>query len=114
MNDKPCVVTVNGTQYFVSCSGLEYLVVFDNALINTSSSTIYLYSSFPNYGDNYSGYPRITAPANQKARYTASYNSTTTQLTVNSYNVTHRYISNEVLLFIVLIGFVGLNLFKKR
>ena len=67
MDDKPCVVNVNGTDYYAPCDRLEYIVVVGTNLINTGSGSINLYTSFPEQGNNSSGYPRIVMPTNTKA-----------------------------------------------
>lgn len=115
MNDEPCVISINGTNYYIACNVLEY-VVFDeqnNRLINTSGSSITAYNDYPVLNDNYSGYPRITASANQVFYYRGSYQSQNTTLQVGTYNVLNRHTSNDVLLMIVLIGIMVLNLFKR-
>ena len=113
MNDDPCVVTVNGTDYYCPCDYVDNLIVADGYLINTGSSTVTLYRSFPDYYTANSGYPRITCRSNTRAYLTQSYNSTGSTISVSSFDVKNRHTSNDVLLLIVLIGVTVLNIFKR-
>lgn len=115
MNDEPCVIQINGTNYYAACNVLDN-IVFDetnNRLINTSGSSITLYYDYPQLNDSYSGYPRIQANANQVFYYRQSYSSQNTSLNVGSYKVVNRHTSNDVLLMVVLIGVMIINLFKR-
>lgn len=115
MNDEPCVIQINGTNYYAACNVLDN-IVFDetnNRLINTSGSSIVVYYDYPQLNDNYSGYPRIQANANQVFYYRNSYNGNNQSLTVNSYEVINRHTSNDFLLMVVLIGVMIINLFKR-
>ena len=71
MNDEPCVVQINGTNYYAACNVIDNIVYdsVNSVLINTSGSSITLYYSYPVINDNSSGYPRITASANQTFYY---------------------------------------------
>lgn len=113
MNDEPCVVSVNGNEYYTACNVIEYIVYFDNSLVNTSNSSITLYADYPTLNDNSSGYPRITASSNQKFYYRNSYSSSNTALTVSSYKVLNRHTSNDFLLSVVILGVLVINLFKR-
>lgn len=113
MNDEPCVVEINGRDYFVSCSGVDSLIVYDGSLINTSGSSLTLYTDYPAYNDTQGGYPRITAPSNQRAYIRNTYNGTQTQLNVMAFKVKNRHVTNDFLLSIVLIGVVVISLFKR-
>ena len=113
MNDEPCVVTVNGTDYYVACNMLDYVVLVGTDLINTSGSSITMYHEYPELNNSSSGYPRISASSNQKFYYRASYNGSNTALTVNSYDVVNRHTSNDFLLSLVIIFCLIINLFKR-
>lgn len=113
MNDGACIVEVNGIEYYTSCNTIEYLIVVDNRLINTYSSNVTLYRSFPDPNVNGSGYPRITANSNQMATYRNTSTATSTTLNVTDYKIVNRHTSNDVLLLIVLIGVTVLNIFKR-
>lgn len=113
MNDDPCVVTVNNTDYYIACNSLEYVVKDNNRLINTSNSSITMYHDYPVLNDNTSGYPRISASANQVFYYRSSYSAQNTQLSVNQYEIVNRHTSNDILLSIVIIVCLVMNLFKR-
>lgn len=113
MNDEPCVLSVNNTDYYVACNVIDYIVLVDSDLINTSSSSITMYHDYPTLNDNYSGYPRITASANQKFYYRSSYNTSNTTLNVNSFDVVNRHTDNDFLLSLVIIFCLIINLFKR-
>lgn len=113
MNDEPCVVSVNDTEYYAACNVIDYIVLVDDELINTSSSSITLYHDYPDINDNYSGYPRIQASGNQKFYYRASYNYSSSALTVNQYSIVNRHTSNDFLLTLVVIFLLVINLFKR-
>lgn len=113
MND-PCVISVNGSDYYYPCDRRDDIVVVANSLVNVSSSTITLYHEFATYGDNNSGYPRITMPSYTRAYYRGSYNGSTSTLNVNSVEFKHSSYSYSIYLMIVIIGVLLLNLFKKR
>lgn len=113
MNDEPCVLSVNGINYYTACDVIDDIVYIDDYLVNTSNSSITLYRNYPTYGDSTTGYPRIQANANQKFYYRSSYSANATSLTVGSFGVVNRHTSNDFLLMIVLIGVMILNLFKR-
>lgn len=113
MNDDPCKVSVNGRDYYVACNMLDYIVKDGSDLVNTSGSSITLYADYPTLNDNTSGYPRISASANQKFYYRSSYSSSNTTLTVSDYQVLNRHISNDFLLSVVILGVLIINLFKR-
>lgn len=113
MNDEPCIVSVNGSDYYVACNSLDYIVLLDNSLINTSNSSITMYRNYPELNDSSSGYPRISASANQKFYYRSSYNSSNTALSVNSYEIVNRHTSNDFMLSLVIIFCLIINLFKR-
>lgn len=113
MNDEPCVISVNGSEYYVACNMLDYIVYVDNSLINTSGSSITLYHEYPDIDNYNSGYPRISASANQKFYYRQSYNSSNTSLSVSNYSVVNRHTSNDFLLSLVIIFCLIINLFKR-
>lgn len=114
MSDKPCKVNVNGNDYYAPCNLVDYLVVVDNRLINTYSSSITLYSSYQVYNDSSSGYPRITCPSNTTAYIRNSYNSSNYSIVdVNSFSVTTRSFGFEIYLFIVILGVLICQLFKR-
>lgn len=114
MSDKPCVVTINGSDYYYPCDRRDDIVLIDNHLVNVSSSSITLYHDFVVQGDNTSGYPRITLPSNTEGYIRSSYNSTNTTLIVNSIEWKTSRLSYSLYLDIVLIGVLLLNLFKRR
>lgn len=113
MNDEPCVLSVNNVNYYVACDRINDLILVDNELVNTSSSSITLYHDYPELNNSSSGYPRITASANQVAYYRGSYNGQNTALTVNSYKVINRHTSNDFMLSLVIIFCLVINLFKR-
>lgn len=113
MNDEACVLTINGSDYYYPCNYADYIKVIDNRLINTGSSSITLYSSFPVYGDNNSGYPRITAPSNTQAYIRTSYNGNYQTLNVNSFEFKYRQYTNDIYLLIVIVGVMICQLFKR-
>lgn len=114
MNDKPCIVTINGTDYYYPCDRRDDLIIVGNSLVNISSSTVTLYHDFVTYQDNTSGYPRITIPSNTKAYYRANYQANNTSLVINSIEFKTTSYSYSVYLMIVIIGILLLMLFKKR
>lgn len=113
MNDEPCVLSINNTDYFVACNLIDSIILVDNELVNTSSSSVTLYHDYPELNDYNSGYPRISASANQKFYYRASYNGSNQQLIVNDYSVINRHTSNDFLLSLVIIFCLIINLFKR-
>lgn len=113
MNDEPCVLSVNNTEYYVACNSIDYIVLVGNDLINTSSSSITLYHDYPQLNDSYSGYPRIQASANQKFYYRGSYNSQNVSLNVTQFSVVNRHTSYDFLLSLVIIFCLIINLFKR-
>lgn len=109
-----CVIEINGTEYYYPCDKKDSLEFIDNHLVNTSSSSITLYHTFPESGNTSSGYPRITCPANTLAYIRQSYSSSTTStLVVNSYEFKSSQYSFSVYLLIVLIGVMICQLFKR-
>lgn len=114
MAEKPCVVSINNTNYYYPCDYSDYLVVMDNSLINIGSQSINLYHDFIIYGDNTSGYPRITCPTNTKAYIRQSYSSSNYQiLNVQSFEFINRNISNNILLMVIIVGVLICQLFKR-
>lgn len=112
--EEVTIVEVNGTEYYCPTEAVDYLTVVDGALINTSNSTVYLYHNFREYGDNSKGYPRITCQPYYKAYYTASYNSNSYTLNVNSYEIKNRSFNDLFLIGVVIVGLLSIMLFKKR
>lgn len=113
MNDEACIITINNTDYYYPCDRRADIIISDNSIINTSSSTITLYHDFPEYGDNYSGYPRIYLPSNTIGYYRSSYGGNSSSLVVNSYEFKSSSFSLDFYLMIVLIGVLVINLFKR-
>lgn len=113
MNDEGCIITINGTDYFYPCDRRDDIILVDGSIINTSSNTITLYHEFPEYGDNYSGYPRIYLPSNTRGYYRSSYGSNYSNLVVNSMSFQSSKYSLDFYLMIVLIGVMVINLFKR-
>lgn len=113
MNDKPCVIEVNGNEYYYPCDYRDNIIYTDNHIINTGSQQVVLYASYPNYNDNYSGYPRIYLPPNTVGYYRSAYNASASTLNVNSINFVSSRYSNDILLNIVLIFVVVLSVFKR-
>lgn len=114
MSDKPCVVSVNGTDYYYPCDRRSDIILIDNHLVNVSSSSITLYHDFVVQGDNTSGYPRITLPVNTEAYIRQTYSSSNTTLTVNSIEWKTSRLTYSIYLDLVIIGVLLLNLFKRR
>lgn len=113
MNDKPCVININGTDYYYPCDSRDNIIIIGNTIVNVGSSQITLYKDFPTYGDNSSGYPRIVLPTNTKGYYRSSYNANYTTLNVNSVEFKTSSYTFSVYLMIILIGIMILNLFKR-
>lgn len=113
MNDEPCVLSVNNTEYYVACNSIDYIVLVGNDLINTSSSSITLYHDYPTLNDSSSGYPRILASANQKFYYRGSYSSQNVSLNVTEFSVLNKHTSNDFLLTLVIIFVLIIHLFKR-
>ena len=111
--DNATVITINGVDYYVNADQLQYLVVDNGYMFNTSSSTIYLYGSLREYQNNQSGYPRITVQSYTRAVLQTSYNSTYSTLSVSSYDVKHRHL-NDSLLMSILIFFALIIIWFKR
>lgn len=108
-----CVVEVNGNDYYVPCDRVDYIYEIDGYLINTGSSSITLYSSFPDPNVQGSGYPRITLNSNQKGTYRSSQSSTSSTIQVNSYSVVSKNTESSSIYSILILG-VLLCLFLKR
>ena len=113
MNDEGCVITVNGTDYYYPCDRRDDIILVNNRLVNTGSSTITLYGSWRESGVSNSGYPRISMASNTYATYQASYNSQSSTLAVNSIEFKTTHYSLSVYLLVVLIGVVVIQLFKR-
>lgn len=107
-------VNINGTDYYCGSDQVQYLVFENNYITNVSGSTITLYGSLREYGNNSSGYPRIIVGSYQKAYIQTSYNSTAATLNVSSYEVLNRNFSDTYLLTLLIFGVLVLMLFKKR
>lgn len=114
MADSPTVISINGTDYYCPSDYVDYLVVIDGSLINTGSNTITLYHEFRDYDDRYAGYPRITCQANYKAYITQSYNSTSTSLHIDSFEIKNRSFNDLFLIGVMVVGLLGMILFKRR
>lgn len=114
MNDKPCIITINGTDYYYPCDRYDDIIQVGNHLVNVGSSSITLYHDFVTYGDNSSGYPRITMPSNTYAYYRTSSTSNTSQLNVSSVEFKQSSYSYSIYLTVVIIGILLLQLFKRR
>ena len=114
MADNPTVVTINNTDYYAPSDSIDHLYKVGNRLVNTSGSTIYLYGEFREYGNNYSGYPRITCPSNTYCYLTSSYNSSYQTLNVSSYEVKARSFSDLFLIGTVIVCLMAILIFKKR
>lgn len=110
-----CTLKVNGDIYFVPCDKVDDIVYIDDYLVNIGSSTIYLYSSFIEPSNYQSGYPRIQISSLTKAVYRQSYNSSSSSsaMTVSSYEVVNRSTSSNFLLMIVILGVLVCQLFKR-
>lgn len=110
----PPIININGTDYYVPNDRIDDLYVINGYLINTSSSSITLYASLRENGDYYSGYPRITCPTFTKAYIQQSYNSSSSTLSISTFQVENKHIQTEVLLLILLLGMMMLSFFKRR
>lgn len=108
-----CKIEINNTEYYYPCDYHDSLVLVGTSLINTGSSSVTLYHDFPTYGDNSSGYPRITCPANQRAYIRTSYNATQQNLVVNDLQFLDTRFNNGFLLNIVIVGCLICLLFKR-
>ena len=114
MADSPTIVTINGTDYYCPSDYVDNLIVVNGYLINTGSQTIYLYGDFREYNNSYSGYPRITCQANYNAYITQSYNTTSQTLSIQSFEVKNRSFNDIFLIGVIIVGLLGMILFKKR
>lgn len=114
MADNPTVVTINDTEYYAPSDYIDNIIVVNNRLVNTGASTIYLYADFREYGNNYTGYPRITCPSNTYCYLTSSYNSNYQTLTVNKYEIKNRNFSDLFLISTVIVGLLAILIFKRR
>lgn len=114
MNEDPCVITINGDDYFYPCDKKDSIVIVDNHLVNTSSTAFTLYAEFPEQGNTSSGYPRIVCNSNQLAYIRQSYGSSTYQtITVNSAEFKSSHFTFDVLLLITLVGVGVCQLFRR-
>lgn len=111
--DGVCVVTINGVDYYCPADMVQYLVYDGSILFNASSSTITLYRNVRTYGDNSSGYPRISLQSMSKPVYYSSQNANYTQLQVDSFIVKSRSFS-EMYILGVLVFFVLIFIWFKR
>lgn len=112
MNDEPCIVTLNGSDYYYPCDKRHDLFVNQNGyLVNTSSSQIILYKNISSDGS--ATYPRIYCPTYTRAYYKSSSTSSNTYLTITSINWKSGRQTFDVYLMIVLIGVMVINLFKR-
>lgn len=111
--DGGCKIDINGTEYFYPCDYHDSIIQVDSWIINTGSSQITLYASYPEYGVNSSGYPRIVLPSNQKGYLRSSQNATYQTVTVNSMKFLDTRFSNGFLLNIVIVGCLVCLLFKR-
>lgn len=84
MNDEACIITVNNIDYYYPCDRHDDILLIGNSLVNVSSSSITLYHDFPTYGENTTGYPRITLPSNSRGYIRQTYNGNQANLIVNS------------------------------
>lgn len=109
------VVEINGDDYYYPSDRKDDLYFSDDGyLINTSSSSITLYSDFLTYGDNTSGYPRIVIPAMTKAYIRQSYSSSSYQtLRVTSYDFKSQYFGYSIYLLVLILGVLICQLFKR-
>lgn len=108
-----CQLKINDDNYYVPCDRVDDLVVIDNYLVNTSSSTIYLYSSILDYNSSNSGYPRIQCPTMTKAVKRDSYSSSYSTVSVSSFEVVTRKTDYSFLLMIVILGVLVCHLLKR-
>lgn len=108
-----CKIDINGIEYFYPCDYHDSIIQVGSAIINTGSTQITLYSSFPEYGDNSSGYPRIVLPVNTKGYLRTSYNSQYQTVNVNEMKFLDTRFSNGFLLNIVIVGCLICLLFKR-
>lgn len=113
MNDKPCIIEINNTEYYYPCDYKDSIIQVGSSLVNTGSSQITLYRDFPTYGDNTSGYPRIVMPSNTKAYVRNSQNAIYSTLVVNSVSFNSSRYSSDYLLSVVLLGVLVCLLFKR-
>jgi len=114
MADNSTVVVINNTEYYVPSDAIDNLFRVGNRLVYTGSNTIYLYGEFREYGNSYTGYPRITCPSNTYCYITPSYNSNYQTLNVSSYEVKTRSFSDLFLIGTVIVCLMAILIFKKR
>lgn len=112
--DEFVTVEINGATYYVGADVVDYLVFEDNYIVNTSSQNITLYGSIREYGNNASGYPRITARPYEKAYIQYSQQSQASTLNVSSYAVTYRKFNDVYLMSVLIFGVLVMMLFRKR
>lgn len=114
MGNDVVIITINGVDYYAGADVVDYLVVINGNLVNTSNSTITLYGSLREYNNSYSGYPRISAQSYYKATITQSYQVQPSTLVVNSYEVKQRHFQNNYLMLVLIFGVLVMLLFKRR
>lgn len=112
--DNVATVEINGTEYYVASDYLQYLIVVDNHLVNVGTTTINLYHTFRESGVNNSGYPRISVASMSYATIQNTYNSTSSTLSVNSYEVMSRVTPTNTFLLIAIVVVLIFNWFKGR
>lgn len=84
------IVTINGTDYYVPVDYADYIVQVGNSLTLSKSGSCTLYSQLGTYNNgNVAYYPQITLQFGRTGRYVTSsgYNTATSELVVNSYEV---------------------------
>lgn len=115
MPSNACVVKVNGYDYFCPCDRVDDIAYIDNFLVNTSNSSITLYTSFVEPNDYSTGYPRIIISSLSKAVYRANYNSSSNvqPMNVSSYEVVNRNFALSFILSLVILGVLICQLFKR-
>lgn len=113
--DEQCTVTFTGTQggkYYVACNLVEYL---DEKLVNTGSSTIYLYPAI----QSSSNQTNITIPALSYPYYTVNNvrNYITNARNVSFNNRAEFYRERnmvEIVLLTIICCFVAIRLLVRR
>ena len=111
MADNPCVITLNGSDYYYPCDRKDDLVLIGDALVNVSSSQIILYKNISN--DGTAVYPRVYCPTYTRAYYKSSSTSSNAYLTINSLSFKSAHYGYSVYIMLVILGVMICQLFKR-
>lgn len=108
---EPCVLSINGDDYYYPCDRKDDLVVIDNMLVNISSSQIILYKNIQT--GNTASYPRIYCPTYTKAYMRTSSTSDNNYINVNSFSFKSSNYGYSVYILLVILGVMICQLFRR-